>query len=107
MKIVGPQRKTLNALLWEYLSIRDDNRCVVQPCNETVLHMAHIYPKGTNTGMSYEPKNVRLLCWKHHGEEATNYKQAKRWMEIKYPERMKRLKLMARKPIKITYQQAK
>lgn len=46
--------------------------------------------------MEYEPDNIKALCYSHHFHWwHKNPIEAHEWINEKYPERMKRLKLMA------------
>lgn len=63
-----PKRKELikicDELCRQIVKIRDGGKC--QVCGKKEVHVAHIYSKGANPSLRFNPLNLVLLCPKHH-----------------------------------------
>ena len=90
------QKAALNKLLREYVSLRDGESCL--RCKKTErLQISHVYPRGRYKRMTFEPDNIKLLCyachltWWHKAPV-----EAHEWLQtVLTPQRLNRLKLMS------------
>lgn len=90
------EKKTLNKLLHELVTLRDGSWCL--RCKKTErLNLSHIYPKGKYRRLEYDPDNLKFLCFGCHlGWWHKNPIEAHVWLQTVIPKkRLADLKLRA------------
>ncbi len=97
-------RKECVKVAKKIVRLRDNNTCQRCGRNTGALHCSHVYPEGSNHGMSADPLNMKILCfqchflWWHKSPI-----EAMEWFKSEFPERLKYLKIQHRKPLKIDW----
>jgi hypothetical protein len=68
------------------------------------MHCSHVYPEGTYHGMSANPINMKVLCFRcHFYWWHKSPIEAKDWFVKKFPGRYKKLKALSQKTLKHDY----
>jgi 5-methylcytosine-specific restriction endonuclease McrA len=81
--------------------IRDNGICQRCGRSQGALHCSHVYPEGKYHGMSAMVSNMKLLCFNcHFYWWHKNPIEANEWFKKTFPDRFKKLRLIAQKTIK-------
>lgn len=97
-------RKLCVAVAKKIVRIRDKETCQKCGKKDGVLHCSHVYPEGTYNGLSANPLNMKLLCYRcHFFWWHKNIIEAHEWFKNKFPERFRLLKILSQKIIKIEW----
>ena len=98
------ERNKLKKLLHQLVVVRD-KKCLRCPATKR-LNASHIYSKGSNPSIQWEPWNVKALCWACHLMWwHKSPLEAARWFKIVYPDRHKKALALYNKANKVGLKQ--
>lgn len=88
---IKKRKDDLMDLVKAFVKIRDRHTC--QHCHKQGLsghdcQASHVYPDGQSERLSYDPINIKVLCFRCHFWWHQNPTESAEWFRSAFPERM-------------------